>query len=44
MLVVAIECINSDGQIEGVIRHDHLVDGVLSIVQYVDDTNYFDGT
>jgi hypothetical protein len=39
MLVILIERAKSDGQIEGVIPH--LVDGGLSILQYVDDTILF---
>ena len=36
MLAILIERAKSEGQIEGVIPH--LVDGGLSILQYVDDT------
>ena len=39
MLAVMIERAKLDGQIEGVIPH--LVDGALSILQYVDDTILF---
>jgi hypothetical protein len=39
MLAILIERAKSDGQIEGVIPH--LVDGVLSILQYADDTILF---
>jgi hypothetical protein len=39
MLAVMIERAKADGQIEGVIPH--LVDGGLSILQYVDDTIVF---
>ena len=39
MLAILIERAKSDGQIEGVVPH--LVDGGLSILQYVDDTILF---
>jgi hypothetical protein len=39
MLTILIERAKADGQIEGVIPH--LVDGGLSILQYVDDTILF---
>jgi hypothetical protein len=39
MLAILIERAKSDGQIEGVIPH--LVDGGLSILQYVNDTILF---
>jgi hypothetical protein len=39
MLPVVIERAKVDGQIDGVVNH--LVDGGLSILQYVDDTFIF---
>jgi hypothetical protein len=39
MLAVLIKCAKSDGQISGIVSH--LVDGGLSILQYVDDTILF---
>jgi hypothetical protein len=39
MLAIIIERAKNDGQIEGVVPH--LVDGGLSILQYIDDTILF---
>jgi hypothetical protein len=39
MFVIMIERAKADGQIEGVVPH--LVDGGLSILQYIDDTILF---
>jgi hypothetical protein len=39
MLAILIECAKVEGQIEGLIPH--LINGGLSILQYVDDTILF---